>query len=172
VVAQEENQRASGENSVEAHLKGSNFHPGLTGNEFKRARKKTRTRVKQVALSTLRKKLDKVFSLWVRKRDANAQGMGRCYTCNRFALLEASHFVPRQHQGTRWDERNVHGACSYCNRWQHGNLYAYGVALAKQYGQVMVDELWSSKRQAVKFTRADLEAMIERISKSPNQSSI
>jgi 5-methylcytosine-specific restriction endonuclease McrA len=132
--------------------------------EWKRAKKKTATRVKQVALSTLRRKLDLVFSKWIRKRDALPNGLGRCYTCNRHALLEASHFIPRQHAGTRWDERNVHGACSYCNRWQHGNLYAYGLALMKQYGQATVDELWRSKRKAVKFSRDDLTAMIAKYS--------
>lgn len=116
------------------------------------------------SLKTLRNKLDLVFSKWIRKRDARPSGLGRCYTCNRFALLEASHFIPRQHAATRWDERNVHGACSYCNRWQHGNLYAYGLELEKQYGQAVVDTLWRSKRQAVKFTHSDLEYLIAKYS--------
>src|SRR3990172_9406276 len=86
-------------------------------------------------LKTLKNKLDKVFSLWIRKRDANEQGIGACYTCNHVTKIEAGLFIPRQHAGTRWDARNVHGQCNYCNRWQHGNLYAYGLALQKQYGQ-------------------------------------
>jgi len=133
-------------------------------NEWKRAKKKTGVRVKQVALSTLRRKLDKVFSLWIRRRDADDKGMGRCYTCNRYALLEASHFIPRQHQATRWDEHNVHGACSYCNRWQHGNLAEYYLALVRQYGQRIADGLMELKRTTVKFTRQDLLDLIAKYS--------
>jgi len=113
-------------------------------------------------LSALRRDLDRVFSLWVRRRDGDAKGMGRCYTCNRYALLEASHFIPRQHAVVRFDERNVHGACSWCNRWQHGNQAEYYVALVKQYGQETVDELMRLKHTTVKFTRADYEQMLEK----------
>jgi len=124
--------------------------------------KKGRGRKKLPSLARLRRKLDQVFSKWIRGRDAPFKGIGPCYTCNRNAVLEAGHFIPRQHAATRWDERNVNGQCSYCNRWQHGNAYAYGIRLAAQYGQAVVDELWASKRQAVKWSRSDLEAMIDK----------
>src|SRR3990167_4335813 len=128
------------------------------------SKRKGRKRKGLPTLASLRRKLDQVFSKFIRKRDANTSGLGQCYTCNRWAVLEASHFIPRQHAATRWDERNVHGACFYCNRWQHGDLYAYGLALQKQYGQATVDELWRSRRQAVKFHRSDLEALIVKYS--------
>ena len=115
-------------------------------------------------LASLRRKLDQVFSKWIRGRDAPFKGIGPCYTCNRNAVLEAGHFVPRQHAATRWDERNVHGQCNYCNRWLHGNPYAYGLALQKEYGQATVDELWRSKRVAVKFTRSDINDLIAKYS--------
>ena len=129
------------------------------------SRKKGRKKGKGLpTLASLRRKLDQVFSRWIRARDALPNGMGRCYTCNRYALLEAGHFVPRQHAATRWDERNVHGQCSYCNRWQHGNLWAYGLALMKQYGMQVVDDLWLSKKVAVKFTRSDINDLIAKYS--------
>lgn len=120
--------------------------------------------MRKPSIPSLRRKLDKVFSEFIRKRDANAQGMGRCITCNRSALLEAGHFIPRQHRATRWNERNCHGQCSYCNRWQHGAQAEYYLALVKKYGQPTVDSLMRMKHQTVKFTRSDLQAMIEKFS--------
>ena len=127
---------------------------------------KPRKRVKLPSIPSLRRKLDQLFSKWIRGRDAAPNGIGRCYTCNRYSHLEASHFIPRQHAATRWDERNVHGACAYCNRWQHGNLAEYYVRLVRQYGQATVDELMRLKRQPAHFTRSDLEALIERYSRA------
>ena len=115
------------------------------------------------SLAKLTRKLDELFSKWIRGRDAPS-GLARCYTCNRYAVLEASHFIPRQHQATRWDERNVHGCCSYCNRWQHGALDDYFVALEREYGRSVVNELMRMKRTTVKYARADLEAMIKKYS--------
>ena len=114
------------------------------------------------SLARLTRKLDKVFSVWIRGRDAPHQGIGPCYTCGRMAILECSHFIPRQHRATRWLEINVHGACSFCNRWQHGNLAEYYVRLVRDYGQTAVDDLMALKRTTVKHSRADLEALIER----------
>ena len=113
------------------------------------------------SLAKLTRKLDRVFSAWIRGRDAPDNGRGPCYTCTRMAILECSHFISRQHRSTRWDERNVHGSCSWCNRWQHGNLAEYYVRLVRDYGQSAVDELLALKRKTVKHSRADLEAMIE-----------
>lgn len=142
-------------------MKGSNFHPHLTGSEFVRAKRKTATRVKQVALSTLRNKLDRVFSEFIRRRDADSNGMGRCFTCNRWALLECSHFIPRQHTSVRWNELNAAGACSYCNRWGHGEQALFLIALEKKYGRPTVDALMELKHITAKFSRDDLNAMIE-----------
>ena len=118
--------------------------------------------MKQPSLASLRRKLDRVFSAWIRGRDAPHNGVGPCYTCGRMRTLEASHFVPRQHQSTRWNEFNVNGCCSYCNRWLHGNLAEYYARLVRDYGQHKVDELMRLKRTTVRYSREQLEEMIER----------
>ena len=120
--------------------------------------------MKKPSIPTLRRKLDKVFSAWIRGRDAPDNGIDSCFTCHRHAKLEAGHFIRRQHAATRWDERNVHGQCSYCNRWLHGALDDYYAALVREYGQGTVNELMRMKRTTVKYTRADYEEMIARYS--------
>lgn len=75
-------------------------------------------------------KLDNLVSLYVRRRD-RAVHAGYCLVCmakQRLGLLDrvpepitlAYHIVPRGDQVTRWDLRNVIGACKRCNdgeRW-------------------------------------------------------
>ena len=125
---------------------------------------KRRKGPKLASLKSLKRKLDQAFSRYIRERDALPNGMGYCFTCNHYRTLEASHFVPRQHLATRWDERNVHGACAYCNRWLHGNLAEFYLRLVTTYGQPIVDELMALKRITVKYTRSELEDLIKRYS--------
>lgn len=143
-------------------MKGANFHPHLTGSEFVRAKRKTATRVKQVALSTLRNKLDRVFSEFIRRRDADSNGMGKCVTCNQYRLLQCGHFIKRQHHAVRWDERNAAGQCMPCNHFRGGNEGEFYHALLKKYGQWTMNLLMSLKHKTVKFSREQLQEMIER----------
>ena len=117
---------------------------------------------KKRPLSAIRRDLDKAFSAYIRKRDADENGMGRCITCYRWAKLECGHFIPRQHIATRWSETNCAGQCSFCNRWQHGAQAEFYVILVKMYGEKTVNELMASKHKTMKFTRSQLEEMLER----------
>ena len=119
--------------------------------------------MRKPTITTLRRKLDKVFSEYIRGRDAPS-GKGRCITCNQFTELECGHFIPRQHAVLRWDERNAHGQCSRCNRWLHGDQAEYYIQLVKRYGQEVVDELMTLKHTTKKHTKADLEELIDRYS--------
>ena len=126
--------------------------------EWKRAKKKTSVRVKQVALSTLRRKLDKLFSVWIRKRDADEHGMGRCITCNQWRLLQCGHFVRRQHTAGRWVAHNAHGQCAGCNI--RGCELEHYEAIIKLYGIDEARRIRALKHQTVKFQRQDLLDLI------------
>lgn len=116
------------------------------------------------SLKFLRNKLDDAFSKFIRKRDADENGMGVCITCGKWAKLQCGHFIKRQHLATRWDERNAHGQCVRCNLWLHGNESMYAFAMIRDYGLPKIAELIDRKYTTVKFTRSDLENMIERYS--------
>ena len=125
---------------------------------------KRRKGPKLASLKSLKRKLDKVFSQWIRKRDALPNGIGICITCNRAAVLQAGHFIPRQHHATRWHADNVWGQCAGCNCWGHGQQAAYYVALVKRIGQKRVDELMRLRHTTVKYTRSELGEMIAKYS--------
>ncbi len=114
--------------------------------------------------SSLRRKLDKVFSAWIRKRDTNSEGKGNCITCGQFTELECGHFIPRQFSATRWNELNSAGQCPRCNRWLHGDQAEYYEVMVKKYGQSTVDELMRLKHTTKKYTINELKELIERYS--------
>lgn len=122
--------------------------------------------MKRNPIKTLRNKLDRVFSEWIRRRDANDDGMGPCITCGRWAKLQCGHFIKRQHQAVRWNPWNAAGQCAYCNHRLHGNEGEFYVALVSVYGQHKVDELMRLKQTTVRYRKADYLEMIERFSQS------
>lgn len=96
------------------------------------------------SLTKNEKKLDRLFSKWVRKSNANHQGLIRCYTCGVYKMwddCDAGHYVNRNHKGTRWDERNVKPQCKKCNRFESGKSDEFALKLIKEYGHEILEEL-------------------------------
>lgn len=76
--------------------------------------KRPKTRNSQ---ATLIRKLDKVFSLYIRLRDAMPNGYVRCISCGqikRFEDMDCGHFHSRKNMSTRYDEENCNSECRYC----------------------------------------------------------
>jgi hypothetical protein len=120
---------------------------------------------KMPTLSALEKKLDAIFSEWVRRSAADEGGTVECVTCKRLMYwradgAQAGHFVKRQHRSTRWDERNVNVQCVRCNKWMNGNEAEHGAHIIRKHGLAVHEELLSLKNLVVKYTRSDLEALI------------
>ena len=115
---------------------------------------------RKVKLSTLKNKLDKIFSEYIRRRDVDDHtGFGKCIDCGRetpFAEGDAGHFVGRRHLSTRWDEDNVHFQHRYCNRFLNGRQYEYGQALGDR-----ADELIQKSHQVAKFDATHLQYLID-----------
>ena len=115
---------------------------------------------RKIKLSTLKNKLDKIFSEYIRRRDVDDHtGYGKCIDCGRetpFAEGDAGHFVGRRHLATRWDEDNVHFQHRYCNRFLNGRQYEYGQALGDR-----ADELIQKSHQISKFDATHLQYLID-----------
>ena len=117
---------------------------------------------KKRSLKSLRAELDRVFSLFIRTRDADENGMGACITCGKWRKLEAGHYVKRRNLAGRWHEMNVAGQCSFCNRWLDGAADEFYFALEKKYGTETAQSIRALKGKTVKLSREDYEQMIER----------
>lgn len=121
-------------------------------------------RRKLLPIKSLEKKLDRLTSELVRRRDADEGGTVRCVTCNKLMHWRESqcgHWVKRQHRGTRWHLRNVAPQCAGCNMFKSGAMDEFALYLLNRYGQETIEELMRLKHTPTKHTRADLEAMIE-----------
>ena len=102
------------------------------------------------------KRIDKPFHRYIRLRDTNKEGYGTCCSCGKdihFHEADAGHFMNRQHKNTRWNEENVNLQCKYCNMYEGGNAYLYGMALGKR----KADKLVKLSRIKVKPTDEEYE---------------
>ena len=103
-------------------------------------------------------KADKYFSLYIRKRDKDKP----CITCGRRTTdADCGHFISRRYEATRYDEKNAHGQCIKCNRFEYGNQYAHGQAIDKRYGAGTAEGLLLKSRWTAKRTQYDYEMIAE-----------
>jgi len=116
-------------------------------------------------ISKLKKKLDKVFSEFIRKRNADDLGFITCFTCGvkrHWKEQQAGHFQSRSHHSTRWDEVNVQVQCVKCNMYRQGEQYKFGLYLDERFGKGTAKDLENRAKTIVKLNRVDYEEAIER----------
>jgi len=111
------------------------------------------------------KKLDAVFSEYIRLRNADNNGNVTCFTCGKVEYwkrkgMQAGHFQSRKHYATRWDEINVQVQCSGCNVFKYGEQYKFALNLDKQFGDGTAEELFIKAKEIVKFSTKELETLI------------
>jgi len=105
--------------------------------------------MKKQKRSSVVKKLDRFFSKYIRLRDSDDMGYGKCCTCPKILFWKeshAGHFISRGNKLIRWDERNVHLQCPGCNTYRAGEQAEYLLFLENKYGREIVDELMKKKR--------------------------
>lgn len=116
-------------------------------------------------------KLDKVFSLVVRRKDADNYGNVTCFTCgkrNHYRKMQAGHFQTRAKYSTRWKLINVQPQCPGCNMYNGGQQYAFGRKLDAVYGSGTADKVLQLSNQTQKFSNADLQYMIDEFEQQAN----
>lgn len=124
---------------------------------------------RKLSLSALEKKLDRIFSEWVRRRAADEGGTVECVTCGKLMHWKeshAGHFIKRQHRGggLRHHPLNVHVQCVRCNVYMGGQQDEYAAYILRKYGAETLDELMRIKHIISKPDRSFLEEQISRYS--------
>lgn len=110
--------------------------------------------------SKLVKKLDKIFSEFIRRRPCNEHGYAECFTCGSFHYwkeVDAGHFMSRGKYATRWNEDNVQFQCKRCNGFRSGEQYIF----AQNLGTDLADELVFESNQTRKYSVGEIREMIE-----------
>ena len=126
--------------------------------------KKKPTKKKAPTRPQLVKKLDKVFSIYIRLRTADEFGMVTCVTSGlrgHWKTMQAGHFYTRGRYPTRWDETNVHVQSVQSNIFLKGDYINYTRFMIDKYGREYVDELEIKSKSTEKITTVKLKEMIE-----------
>ena len=86
-----------------------------------------------------------------------------CVSCGRYhtGQYHASHYRPSGiNSALRYDERNIHKACSVCNTHKSGNLTEYRIRLAEKLGDEVVE--WLDNNHEVKrWTIPELQEVVK-----------
>ena len=109
-------------------------------------------------------KLDKVFSIYIRRRYAD-NDVAECFTCGKqdhWKKLQNGHFQSRKHYSTRWNEQNCQVQCSGCNVFRYGEQYKFSKNLDNTYYSGLAEELHIEANKTVKLDNTDLEMLIEK----------
>ena len=115
-------------------------------------------------ITQLKKKLDTVFSIYVRSTAADQYGHAQCYTCGvrkPWKELQCGHFIRRSRLFTRWEPKNCRVQCARCNVFMSGNYEEFADRLLNEDVENWKWLMWS-KGMTWKFTREELEEMIQR----------
>ena len=121
--------------------------PKPVKNSLKVAKRASKGKVKTQA--QLKKELDRVFSIYIRKIFP-----AKCYTCGKTDTpLQCGHFVSRQYLATRWHTNNCRPQCVGCNIYGNGKPLDFEENLKKQLGSEYIEEMKATRHQILKLDR-------------------
>lgn len=126
---------------------------------------------KRLSISSLTKKLDTIFSVYIRLLHADKNGMVRCFTCDRIEYwrkIQNGHFQSRRFMSTRFHPGNCAPQCYACNVGLSGMQYEYGKRIDLKYGPGMADHIVAQSRIITKFTADDLLEKIQETESAVN----
>lgn len=113
-------------------------------------------------LAKAKEKLWKTLKQVIDIRDGDV-----CISCGSAGLVGANkhggHFVSSASCGgfLRYDLRNVHNQCAYCNLYSSGAGPEYTLSLQKKYGPQFVEKIIEDKNVTVKLDMAYVTGMTE-----------
>ena len=115
---------------------------------------------KEPSLAQLKKKVRIVFHKWIRERDRDLP----CISCGKVCgEWDAGHFWSQGASGIlRFHPDNVHKQGTGCNRYKHGNLLEYRINLIKKIGQKRYDWLENNRKKTKRWTREELNSLLEK----------
>ena len=117
-----------------------------------------------ITIPKLTAKAQKVFNAYIRQRDSE-DGYFTCISCGQVKaidLMDAGHYVPvKGSSALRFDEYNVNGECKSCNGFDQFHLIGYRRNLIDKVGERKVKELEQQHRLIKKWSRYELQAIIE-----------
>lgn len=119
---------------------------------------------KSKPLRTLKASCWRLFSEYVRRKDADAGGTEYCFTCEtpmHWKALQCGHGIPGRRNAVLFDEEICRPQCPRCNVFMGGRYEIFTTKLIKEKGMDWWERKLSGARALVKLTRSDLEDLIQ-----------
>ena len=129
-----------------------------------KAKKKARFEQGETYRKRLFKKAWKVFSLYIRQKYADIDGMVHCYTCptvKHFKDMQAGHLW---HGKLDFDERNIHPQCYQCNVGHSGRREVYSANLLEE-GIDLKQLRRDAEEKGNDYSIAELKEIIDKFTK-------
>lgn len=122
-----------------------------------KGKKVTKSPKKEKTQAQLKKELDTVFSIYIRKVHP-----AKCYTCGKTdAALQCGHFIARSYLATRFHEDNCRPQCVGCNIFGNGKPLDFEEHLKRDLGEEYVENLKKLRHQVLKLDRNWYKEKIE-----------
>lgn len=115
--------------------------------------------------STEKKKLDAIFSRYVRKSNADHAGNVSCFTCGvvkNWLEVDNGHFITRSKQATRWLYKpeegliNVAPQCRRCNGFLGGQQFVFAQNIDKKFGEGTAETILQMSNQTSHVSTLEL----------------
>tara|TARA_R110000824_G_scaffold254288_1_gene443316 strand:+ start:1696 stop:2085 length:390 start_codon:yes stop_codon:yes gene_type:complete len=119
---------------------------------------------KKLTRSKLVKKLDSVFSQYIRQKNS-VKETATCFTCGKkdhWKKLQNGHFQSRRHYSTRWDIMNCQVQCAGCNVFRFGEQFIFGQNLDNKFGEGTARRLHIKAQLTVKYADFEIEDLINK----------
>jgi hypothetical protein len=110
------------------------------------------------------KRLDAIFSLFIRARDSKLTG-GRCVLgCG--MIENCAHLITRAKHSVRWDARNATGQCYGANLRHEFDSHPYTAWYIRTNGLEAYETLVRDSNRIAKFSNAELELKLAEIERA------
>lgn len=136
--------------------------------------------LKHKGKSELLKEADRLFSLFIRNRDADKDGYISCVCCGGIynieqldgsgnKVVQCLHFMKREVYALRFQEDYAGAGCTYCNKNMFDNpkgkaYHQFKDKLISDFGLIEVQRIETLNREINKLTESDLKNIIEHYS--------
>ena len=113
-------------------------------------------------------RLWKWFSIYIRLRDSDENGYGKCFTCGKIIFWkkgDCGHGIGRQHMATKYNEKNNHLQCKYDNGLEGGMRERYKEEMNKRYGAYTWDLMEMESKKRFTWSAFEIEALTEHYKK-------
>ena len=120
---------------------------------------------KRESISMLTKKLDKIFSEYIRRKYSDKDWMITCISCDKKLPWKESHnchWIGRGNKQYRFDEDNCRPWCAGCNTFnQEFHQRIFTIRQIERLGKDIVDIMIDNTKYIYKLGKTELKELIE-----------